>query len=458
VGLSPASAGCWLLAEMAPRRWMAPAGRTGLLLRCLLLVWAAAAAGAGSGPGGAAAEPCPYLKHTLPGLLLPSPCLYPPCQKDSDGCVCMRHQRDYCQQPVAASTDSFCAAMKDWDPSLLAWIEQCRAEAGALQAFWSCPYLEQSDHVHPTLVHGTPCRWEGCIADSDSCECLHYQNIYCSQPAAAAQDGSCAQLWHAGPQEAPSTLLAALRECPEASEFSALRALDTNTAALAAPVDGVMAAGEVIAATVIEADGEGPTAAAAAIAALQAELSSQRAALAAAVGRAEAAEAALKQAQKALEQQAAAPPRHDDDSASAELLAARRQLAALEEEHRPPPPPLVVLAGARTWVDEVVEGRSAATARYEDDFVLAFDDIHPQAPTHVLVVPKTHLPGLGATPDGHTMLLGRLMQGARRVAELAGVAHSGYRVVINEGTDGGQSVRYLHVHVLGGRALSWPPG
>lgn len=95
---------------------------------------------------------------------------------------------------------------------------------------------------------------------------------------------------------------------------------------------------------------------------------------------------------------------------------------------------------------------------FEDDDVLAFHDIHPAAPTHVLVIPKSHVASLhDATPE-HGALLGKLLLASRRAAEMSGLAASGYRVVTNIGADAGQSVAHLHLHVIGGRALAWPPG
>lgn len=112
---------------------------------------------------------------------------------------------------------------------------------------------------------------------------------------------------------------------------------------------------------------------------------------------------------------------------------------------------------------ETIFGRIAAKEVpadivYEDDNVLAFRDVTPQAPTHILVVPKKPLSNLlDAGPDD-TLLLGQLMQAAAQVARTLGLDQSGFRVVVNVGPDGGQSVDHLHLHVLGGRALHWPPG
>lgn len=110
---------------------------------------------------------------------------------------------------------------------------------------------------------------------------------------------------------------------------------------------------------------------------------------------------------------------------------------------------------------EVVAGRIAATIVYRDEWVTAFRDLRPAAPVHILVVPNAHF-GSIADLDGasaaHAELLGRLFAAAATVAAGAGLSESGYRLVINRGRDGGQSVDHLHLHVLGGRRLGWPPG
>ena len=94
---------------------------------------------------------------------------------------------------------------------------------------------------------------------------------------------------------------------------------------------------------------------------------------------------------------------------------------------------------------------------YEDELVLAFPDISPQAPVHVLLIPKQHLTSHAHTTVGDTKMLGYLLATAREVAKAQGLAN-GYRLVINTGNDGGQTVEHLHVHLLGGRHLGWPPG
>lgn len=95
---------------------------------------------------------------------------------------------------------------------------------------------------------------------------------------------------------------------------------------------------------------------------------------------------------------------------------------------------------------------------YEDDLCLAFEDISPQAPTHVLLIPKREVSSLDALEEQDAALAGHLMLVARRLARELGVAESGYRLVTNIGRDGGQSVDHLHFHLLAGRSLTWPPG
>jgi histidine triad (HIT) family protein len=92
-----------------------------------------------------------------------------------------------------------------------------------------------------------------------------------------------------------------------------------------------------------------------------------------------------------------------------------------------------------------------------EDFV-AFEDISPQAPTHVLLVPKKVIPRIAEAGEEDAALLGRMLLGAREVARLKGLAEGGFRLVINNGPDGGETVPHLHIHILGGRPLGWPPG
>ena len=106
----------------------------------------------------------------------------------------------------------------------------------------------------------------------------------------------------------------------------------------------------------------------------------------------------------------------------------------------------------------IVRREIPADVVYETDRVLAFRDIAPQAPTHVLVIPKGHLASLGDATADDGALLGEVMLAARHVAAAEGVADTGFRTVVNSGAEGGQEVLHLHAHVLGGRRLTWPPG
>jgi histidine triad (HIT) family protein len=106
----------------------------------------------------------------------------------------------------------------------------------------------------------------------------------------------------------------------------------------------------------------------------------------------------------------------------------------------------------------VVAGKVPAQVVYENDHVVAFKDIRPVAPVHALVIPKAHVPGIHDATAEHADLLGRLLLAARDVAEKLGLASGGYRLVINQGPDAGQSVFHIHCHVLGGRGMAWPPG
>ena len=95
---------------------------------------------------------------------------------------------------------------------------------------------------------------------------------------------------------------------------------------------------------------------------------------------------------------------------------------------------------------------------YEDEKVLAFEDIKPQAPAHILIIPKKHLASLKEADENDQNLLGYLLLTARKIAQDKGLAESGFRLVINSGPDSGQEVNHLHVHLLGGRRFGWPPG
>jgi len=107
---------------------------------------------------------------------------------------------------------------------------------------------------------------------------------------------------------------------------------------------------------------------------------------------------------------------------------------------------------------KIVAGEIPARKIYEDDQVLAFHDIQPQAPVHVLVVPKKAIPRVGEATVDDQALLGHLLLKAAAVARELGLADTGYRLVLNNGRNGGESVPHLHCHILGGRPMTWPPG
>jgi len=111
----------------------------------------------------------------------------------------------------------------------------------------------------------------------------------------------------------------------------------------------------------------------------------------------------------------------------------------------------------KTIFQRIIDREIPAQILYEDDLCLAFRDIRPQAPTHVLVIPKKPLPTVADATADDEPLLGRLVYAATKIAKDLGL-EQGYRLVINCGQDGGQEVYHLHLHLLGGRAMKWPPG
>ncbi len=106
----------------------------------------------------------------------------------------------------------------------------------------------------------------------------------------------------------------------------------------------------------------------------------------------------------------------------------------------------------------IAHGEIPARVVFQDDRVVAFHDVSPQAPVHVLVIPRVHVESLAASTSEQDALLGHILVTVRHVARALGVAENGYRTVINTGFDGGQSVGHLHAHLLAGRPLGWPPG
>jgi histidine triad (HIT) family protein len=111
-----------------------------------------------------------------------------------------------------------------------------------------------------------------------------------------------------------------------------------------------------------------------------------------------------------------------------------------------------------TVFEKIAAHEIPANIVMENDDVVAFHDVNPQAPVHVLVVPRRPIPRVDAAEEGDAELLGRLLLAGRDVAQKVGIAQSGYRLVLNNGSDAGESVPHLHLHVLGGRRLQWPPG
>ena len=113
---------------------------------------------------------------------------------------------------------------------------------------------------------------------------------------------------------------------------------------------------------------------------------------------------------------------------------------------------------SKTLFEKIAAREIPATIVYEDDLVFAVRDISPQAPKHVLIVPKKPIPRLSeATPEDHK-ILGHLLLKAAEIADKLGLKEKGYRVVINNGPDAGEAVPHLHVHIMGGRHMAWPPG
>jgi len=113
---------------------------------------------------------------------------------------------------------------------------------------------------------------------------------------------------------------------------------------------------------------------------------------------------------------------------------------------------------SKTLFEKIAAREIPATIVYEDDLVFALRDINPEAPKHVLLIPKKPIPRLAEAKAEDQKLLGHLLLKAAEVAEKSGLKESGYRLVINNGEDGGETVPHLHVHVLGGRHMAWPPG
>ena len=115
------------------------------------------------------------------------------------------------------------------------------------------------------------------------------------------------------------------------------------------------------------------------------------------------------------------------------------------------------MSNSKTIFKRIIDGEIPAQLLYEDEQCLVFRDVNPQAPTHILVIPRREIPSLAHLQDDDASLAGHLLLTATKIAAQQGLTN-GYRIVINCGADGGQSVDHLHLHVLGGRHLGWPPG
>jgi histidine triad (HIT) family protein len=111
-----------------------------------------------------------------------------------------------------------------------------------------------------------------------------------------------------------------------------------------------------------------------------------------------------------------------------------------------------------TLFEKIIARQIPADILHEDDRCVAIRDINPQAPVHFLVIPKTVIPRIGEASPEQEPLLGHLLLTAAAVAKTGGLTESGFRMVINHGPNGGETVPHLHVHVLGGRPMTWPPG
>ena len=113
---------------------------------------------------------------------------------------------------------------------------------------------------------------------------------------------------------------------------------------------------------------------------------------------------------------------------------------------------------SKTLFEKIIAREIPAAIVYEDDLVFAIRDIHPQAPVHILIFPKRLVPRIAEATTADQPLLGHILLKAAEVADKVGLSKGGYRLVINNGADGGETVPHLHCHILGGRHMAWPPG
>lgn len=107
---------------------------------------------------------------------------------------------------------------------------------------------------------------------------------------------------------------------------------------------------------------------------------------------------------------------------------------------------------------KIVSGDIPSSKVYEDDKILAFRDLDPKAPEHVLIIPKNHITSLNHANEEHLNVLGHIQVKAKEIAKLISVDTTGFRLVVNTGDEGGQTVHHIHYHLLGGRQMQWPPG
>ena len=119
---------------------------------------------------------------------------------------------------------------------------------------------------------------------------------------------------------------------------------------------------------------------------------------------------------------------------------------------------MVNLLTMSTIFKKIIEGEISANIIYQNDYVLCFEDINPVAPNHILIIPKVEIPTINDISSEHKEMLGEMMLAGKKVAKMLKIDKSGYRLVFNCNDDAGQTVFHIHMHLLGGRKLGWPPG
>jgi histidine triad (HIT) family protein len=106
----------------------------------------------------------------------------------------------------------------------------------------------------------------------------------------------------------------------------------------------------------------------------------------------------------------------------------------------------------------IAQGNIPASRVFEDEDIISFHDLNPQAPKHMLIIPKQHIATLNDANEGNQLLLGKMVLAAKQIAKTEGINEAGYRLIFNTNPDGGQTVYHIHLHLLGGRRMTWPPG